>query len=93
MYANYYAHKFIDEYPEFEKYKEDNKKNLVFYQDLVNKYKCIKKINKLYPENFNTYMENVLEWFKNPKIETNFMNYKCYEEKPLFYVDYVYEDF
>ena len=66
---------------------------LNFYQGLVNKYKCIKNINKLYPENFNTYMENVLEWFKNPKIETNFMNYKCYEETPLFYVDYVYEDF
>ena len=93
MYANYYAHKFIDEYPEFKKYKEENKDKLNFYQGLVNKYKCIKKINKLYPENFNTYMENVLEWFKNPKIETNFMNYKCYEETPLFYVDYVYEDF
>lgn len=92
MYANYFAHKFIDENPEFN--TDDNKQKLIMYQNIVDKFKKIKKINKLYPENFNTYIDGVLKWFENPRIENNFMNYKCYEEhNPIFFVDYQYEDF
>jgi hypothetical protein len=91
MYANYFAHKFIEN----TEFKNDiNKQKLNYFEQIINKYKNIKKIIKLYPENFNTYIEGVLKWFENPTIENNFMNYKCYQEPdPRFYVDYLYEDF
>ena len=91
MYANYFAHKFIEN----TEFKNDiNKQKLNYFEQIINKYKNIKKIIKLYPENFNTYIEGVLKWFENPTIENNFMNYKCYQEpNPRFYVDYLYEDF
>lgn len=93
MYANYFAYKFIYEYPQFEEYQKQTMEMLIPFAKLIDKYNHMKSISKLYPEKFNCYMEGVLKWFDNPTIQNNFMGYKCVYIYPKFYVDYLYEDF
>lgn len=93
MYANLYGYQFMLDTPEFKHVHEQIKKLMPQFVNVTKKMDNIKKINKLYPEGHNTYMEGVLKWFENPQINTNFMGYNCYKSKPVHFVDYKYEDF